>query len=216
MKDTLMTKCGANHISSMCEITKVFSILRKIKYFPFFSTTNRFLVLPLKTVRKSQATIPITILRYDLDHTCSSEILNKIKGRTSDWMHRWHRGDICYVAYVDGEPIAHLWVRHGEWHLRGKDKGSPLPPPSAFIYDSRVLEEWRGKKVFQAMLSKAAVDVSSRSYDYLYGLVNERNIASWSGFTRVGFRRTEHYIRLYRFLKVFNYRRDVVSLLDGC
>lgn len=211
-----MTKCEANHILSMCKIAKVVSILRKIKHFPLFSTTNRFVVLPLKTVRRTQATIPITILRYDLDHTCSSEILNKVKGRTSDWMNRWQRGDLGYVAYKDGEPIAHLWIRHGEWHLRGKDKGSPLPPPSALIYDSRVLEEWRGKKVFQALLSKASVDLSSRNYDYLYGLVDERNIASWRGFIRVGFRCTQHYIRIYRILKVFNFRRDVVSLLDGC
>ena len=28
--------------------------------------------------------MPVTILRHDLDHTCSSEVLHRIKGKTKD------------------------------------------------------------------------------------------------------------------------------------
>ena len=216
IKDTLMTDCETNRISSMCEITKVVSIFRRIKTFVLFTTTNRFVVLPLKTVHKSQARIPITILRYDLDHRCSSEILHRIKGKTKDWMHRWQRGDLCYVAFMDTEPIGHIWICDGEWRLKDEDEGRSLPQRSVFLYDALTCEKWRGNGVYQALISMSVTDLISKGYKNLYMLVDDRNLPAQHAPEKLGFRRTEHYIRLYRCLKVFNYRRDVVSLMNGC
>jgi GNAT superfamily N-acetyltransferase len=211
-----MTNCEANGISSVCEVTRAFSILRKIKSFLLFTTTHRFVVLPLKTVRKSQARISVTILRHDLDHTCSPEVLHRIKGKAKDWKDRWERGDLCYVAYADGEPIAHIWICHSEWRLKDEDKGSPLPSLSAFLYDAKTREKWRGQGVYQALISMSVTELTSKRYKNLYMLADDRNLPAQHAPAKLGFRRTEHYIRLHRFLKVLNYRRDVVSLLDGC
>jgi len=211
-----MAKGDTNRMSAVCEVTRVFWILRKIKSFLFFSTTHRFVVLPLKTVRKSQARIFVTILRHDLDHACPSEILHRIKGKTKDWRNRWQRGDLCYVAYTDIEPIAYLWICHGEWRFRDEDEGSTLPARSVFIYDAITREEWRSNGVIKALLSRSATDLKLRGYDYLYGIVSERNIPSQRAFARLGFRCTGGYIRLYRFFKVFNFRRDRVTRLDSC
>jgi hypothetical protein len=110
-----MTEREIDRLSTECGVPQAIKIIRKIKSFLLFSTTHRFVLLPLKTVRESQARISVTILRHDLDHMCSFEILHRIKGKTKDWRNRWLRGDLCYVAYVDTEPIAYLWICHGEW-----------------------------------------------------------------------------------------------------
>ncbi len=211
-----MTKHEANRISSVCEVIRLFWILRKIKSFLFSSTIHRFVVLPLKTVSKSQPRVSIVTVRYDLDHTCSSEILHTIKGKTKDWMKRWQRGDICYVAYADTEPIAYLWICHGEWRLKDEDKGSALPARSAFLYDAITREEWCNQGVYQDLISKSADDLISRGYENLYLDVSDRNLPAQRAPEKLGFRRTEHYIRLYRFFKVFNFRRDCVTFIDGC
>ncbi|MHC4570464.1 MAG: GNAT family N-acetyltransferase [Planctomycetota bacterium] len=193
--------------------TIVFWILRKTRSFVFLATILRFVVLTLKTVRKCQARISVTILRYDVDHVCSSEILQRIKGKTVDWTLRWQRGDLCYVAYADGEPIAYLWICHGEWRVKDEDKGSKLPSRSALVYDGITRKQWRSNGVLKALLVRSASDLRSSGHDYIYGIVGERNTFSRRALSRVGFRDTEHYICLYRFFRFFNLRRDKVKIL---
>lgn len=192
------------------------SILRKLKSFLFFSTTHRFVVLPVETVGESQARVSVTILRHDLNHPCSSETLYSIKGKTKDWMHRWQRGDLCYVAYQDTEPVAYSWICHGEWRLKDEDEGRPLPQGSAFLYDAITRERWRCQGVYQTLILRSVNDLISRGYENLYLSVNDHNLPAQRAPEKLGFRPTEHYIRLYRFFKVFNFRRDRVTFIDGC
>jgi len=190
------------------------TIIRKLQSFLFFSTTHRFAELQLKVARKSHARIPIAIVEYDNDHKCPYEMLRTIKGKTKDWMRRWKRGDISYVAYVDNEPVAHIWICHGEWRFRDEDIGWPLPQKSAFLYDALVRKEWRGQGVYPNLISTAAEGLRSRCHEKLYLLADFNNLPGVRAIEKVGFRPTNNYIHLYRLFKLFSFRRDSVHLLD--
>jgi hypothetical protein len=191
----------------------MWAILTKTRNAFSFVTAQRFYVLRLETMREVAPKIPITILRYDIAQKCPCETLRKIKGARKDWVRRWLRGDMCYVACADTEPLAYLWICHGKWRLKDKDKGRPLPQRCAFLYDARTREHWRGNRVYQTLISRSARDLLSCGYESLYLLASDRDLAARHAPEKLGFRRTEHCIRVYRFLRLFRFRRDRVTLL---
>jgi len=116
---------------------------------------------------------------------------------------------------MDEEPIAYSWVCHGEWRLKDEGIGSPLPSISAFLYDAITREKWRGQGVYQALISRSVDKLISQGYENLYLMVSDRNFAAKRAPEKLGFRRTEHYIRSYRLFKVLKFRRDRVAFPDG-
>jgi len=196
-------------------VSSMWAILKKLKNAFSFVTVQRFFVLQLETIQEAGPKIPITVLRYDIVQKCPRETLRKIKGETKDWVRRWLRGDICYVACADKEPVAHVWICHGEWRLKDKDEGRPLPQRCAFLYDARTREQWRGNRVYQTLISRSASDLLTRGYESLYLLVSDLDFAAQHAPEKIGFQRTEHCIVFYRFLKLFKFRSDRVTLLAG-
>jgi GNAT superfamily N-acetyltransferase len=100
--------------------------------------------------------------------------------------------------------------------LKDEDEGRPLPPRSAFLYDALTREEWRGQGVYQALISRSVEELISRGYENLYLMMSDRNLPAQHAAKKLGFRPTEHYIRLYRFFTVLNFQRDRVTFIDGC
>lgn len=206
-----MAKREAHRLSAECVGSWAIQIIRKMKSFVLLSTTHRFVMLPLKKARRSQARISAVILCHDLDHACPSEVLYRIKGEAKDWMRRWQRGDLCYVAYSNAEPIAYLWICHGEWRLKDEDEGRALPQRSAFLYDAITRERWRNQGVYQALISRSVDELISRDYESLYLIVNDRDLPARRVPEKVGFQYAEHYIYLYRCLRVLDFRLDRVT-----
>lgn len=189
-------------------------LLRKVRSCVWYSTMYRFFVLPPGALRECHPRAPITITRCNKHGTGAVATLKIIKGKIARWSARWSRGDLCYVAYCESEPIAHIWLCLGEWRLQDDDRGRPLPRHGVFLYDARTREEWRGRRVYQALVSRAIKDVTMQGYDYVYAIAEECSVPAVRALSRLGFRRTAATIRACRLLRVFRYRREDTGALD--
>jgi ribosomal protein S18 acetylase RimI-like enzyme len=120
------------------------------------------------------------------------------------------------VAFAVAKFEARIWICHGEWRLKDEDEGRSLPQRSAFLYDAKTREKWRGNRIYQALTSKAVDELILQDYRSLYLMVNDHDSAAQRAPERLGFRPVEQYVRLYCFLRVFRFRRDSVAFLGGC
>lgn len=181
-------------------------IVRKLNSFLFYPTRYRFLTLALKTVADPPEKLPTSISRYDASHECSGETLHVIRGRTLNWKRRWRRGDRCYVACVDRTPIAYIWICLSEWRLRDADKGHPLRPRTAFLYDALTRKQWRGQGVYRNLVSACVQDLAAEGYESLCAFVSVQNPPALRALEMLGFQVTDSDVREYRLFKVLRFK----------
>jgi len=210
-----MTKVQTNTVQTTCRRLTIPALLRKIRSVLFFRSINWLYVLELQTAVAIASRVPVHIVCYDSDNQCPLDVLRRIKGKVKDWHTRWTRADLCYVAYMQGKPIGHIWISQGKWHFRDADIWLSLPRGSAFLYDARVREEWRGYRVYPALISQAVDDLLASGYERLYLFGDERNAPALSAIAKLGFRCTEHWIRTYRILRFCKFRRDSRAIREG-
>jgi len=69
------------------------------------------------------------------------------------WQERWSRGDICYAAYVNGTCVHTSWVTRVGAPLGEVHQWLELDANEAYIYDCYTDGNYRGKRIFPAVLS---------------------------------------------------------------
>jgi hypothetical protein len=101
---------------------------------------------------------------------------------------RFHRGDLCYAAFL-GLRLAHYsWVQCSGSHVI-TEAGTSVPvETSAFwIYDCRTAEWARGNRIYPATLNRIVCDHFQLGYSAGWIYTTRQNIASQRGIVRAGF-----------------------------
>ncbi len=179
---------------------------RKTRSFIHYRSVQRFGVLSLGSAREVQPRVDATIQAFDSSNMAIDQDLNLIKGRPIDWSRRWSRRHISYVAFLDKEPLGYLWIGFDGWHVMDSDPSFPLPAGAAFLYDAITRTEWRGNRIYPAMISRAACDLRRRGFAELYLLADQSNGAAIAAPRHAGFRFSSYEIRLHRAFMIFRWR----------
>jgi GNAT superfamily N-acetyltransferase len=66
---------------------------------------------------------------------------------------RFALGHMCILVRKEGRIISHAWIGLNKIRLRFRGKSFALPPDTAYFYDVRTDEGYRGGKVFKAIVS---------------------------------------------------------------
>ena len=151
-----------------------------------------------------QADIPLNIDFYDFEGT-----LNWIRDQNISWMLNVEELEVAIAeghywanAKVDGAIIAYTKVGFGRVHVNDYRKAVEFPKDTAFLYDSYVLPEFRGKKVVPCLMNEACLLLASRGFRKVLGYVPEWNTSSIKSVKRVGLKQA----RKIRYLRILGFR----------
>ena len=179
-------------------MTRVGSILRYI-----FTTNSSFWFEKdlTKSILNYKAKIPVEI---DIDST--KETIDWLKNQDEKWV--VHPQEICCaIKYKHSWPsvsvnkkiigcikIGFLYV-----YIVDFNKIIKLPETMAFIYDTYVLEQHRGKGVAKYLITQAVKSIKSKGYKKVRCHIPPWNKNSINSYEKIGFKKIG-YIRHFRIL----------------
>ena len=140
--------------------------------------------------------IPLTFTRHA---TWSAELdaaLRIIRGDVGNAEHRISRGHTCFVIRHDEEPVGCGWASIGEWGGDGPSKA--LAAAAAFVYDGFTRPDYRGKRIAPARQMHVARQLRADGCVRICTTIRDDNVASQKAAMRAGYRRTDHFVRVYR------------------
>ena len=105
-------------------------------------------------------------------------------------------------ARLNGEIIGYIKIARHKAYVLDYEAELNLPTSDAFVYDTFVLPEHRGKRIASSLIAEALVFLRQKGYGRLWCHIPGWNAASLSAFRRSGFRRVAH----VRFFKILGHR----------
>jgi len=101
---------------------------------------------------------------------------------------RINRGDLCYVAYLDGRLAHYSWVQRSGLHPITEAGMSVLVGSNEFwIYHCKTVEWARGRRLYPATLERIVKDHFSEGYSTAWIYTSRENLPSQKGILRAGF-----------------------------
>ena len=97
--------------------------------------------------------------------------------------------------------IGYIKIGLKQVYILDFDHEIPLPPDTAFIYDTFLLPLYRGKKIIRFALAETSKQLTQRGIRYVWCHIPPRNHASRRAFEQCGFK-TAGFIRFVRFFKL--------------
>jgi GNAT superfamily N-acetyltransferase len=96
-------------------------------------------------------------------------------------MRRLHTGHACFVAIADGRVVQYAWLGFGVWQLGDIGIEVALSETEAYLYDVYALPEFRGNRVFLALISAIGQFCHERRMTAIYTRIRRRNVAALVG-----------------------------------
>jgi GNAT superfamily N-acetyltransferase len=189
--------------------------IRKLSSFLCYRTVRRFWSLRLPAPPASGKSPPVHIELFTAQTPPPMEDLIVVKGKQLDWPKRLMSGDLCFLAYVGGEPVSYLWTCMGQWRVKDEDPPRRLPESAAFLYDAITRSEWRRRGIYAALLQRAAQDLAALGIQELLMLVDDRNTAAQRSPRALGFHPSSSVIQISRILKLVTFRRGCLHSSSG-
>ncbi len=100
---------------------------------------------------------------------------------------RFSQGESCWVARADGQIVSYVWVSTKIECVEELCKAIELQEGEIYLYDAFTIEEWRGKALYPAILSRQLEHFKQEGYGRALIFTVEENIASRRGIARAGF-----------------------------
>ena len=127
--------------------------IKTIHYFLWWDATLLKFQVSLRDAY--QLPEPLDDLELSLaDPQDHAELLQFCSHLNSRQMHeRLALGHICILAKKEGRIISHAWIGLNKIRLRFRGKSFTLPPDTAYFYDVLTERNYRGGKIFKAIVS---------------------------------------------------------------
>lgn len=100
---------------------------------------------------------------------------------------RFAAGKRCYVALVEGKLAAYGWATFDQEAIGELGLLVHLKPGEAYIWDCVTLPEYRGLRLYPALLAYIARELQAGGFQRVWIGANADNVASQSGMRQVGF-----------------------------
>lgn len=99
----------------------------------------------------------------------------------------------------DGKVIGYIKIARERAYVLDYEGELRLPSSDAFVYDTFVLPEYRGKSIGTFLISEVMAFLKQKGYRRLWCHIPTWNAASVAAFSKSGFRRIAH-VRYFRVL----------------
>jgi len=109
---------------------------------------------------------------------------------------------IPFVAKVNNKIVGYLKVAIRNAYVLDYDAHIELPRDVAFVQDTFVLPEFRGRGIAKSVISKAMIYLKNQGYSRMFCHIPQWNIASIRTFTSLGFKPYGN----IRFLRIFKWK----------
>ncbi len=123
--------------------------------------------------------------------TNSARLLHGMGGLTqADVERRLQRGDICYVACLNGETAHYSWIQcRGVHSIDTAGTRHEVKDGEFWVYNCHTVPFARGKKIYPSILSRILRDFMSQGFSQARIYTTYGNRASQNGIRRAGFHR---------------------------
>jgi len=111
-------------------------------------------------------------------------------------------GHVFVTLVYDNSIIGYIKIGLNRVYILDFDEELPLPDVTAFIYDTFVLPEYRGRNIIPFALVYAENFLRTKGVREILCHIPEWNTASISAFTKTGFKKICH----IRFLRLFKFK----------
>ena len=106
----------------------------------------------------------------------------------NDMRTRLHRGDSCFICFVNNRVAHYSWVQvSGSHEIREVSQRFEILPCHAWIYHCRTAEWARGKQIYPFVLTQILDLCKSRGCRQAWIYTAPENIASQHGICKAGF-----------------------------
>jgi GNAT superfamily N-acetyltransferase len=95
-------------------------------------------------------------------------------------------GRFCYAAWFEGRLAAYGWVSFNEELVGELDLRIRLLPGEAYIWDCFTLPEYRGRRLYSALLAHIVGDLCAENFSRTWIGADLDNMASQRGIARAG------------------------------
>ena len=103
-------------------------------------------------------------------------------------LHRFRMGKQCYVARIDGKLVTYGWITFDKESIGELGLSLRLQQGEAYIWDCATLPEYRGQRLYPALLAHMLVELQKAGIQRIWIGTDADNLPSQSGVTRVGCR----------------------------
>lgn len=107
--------------------------------------------------------------------------------RSSTIAHRMSLGHRLFVAYHRDIPVGYLFAATQECRVGEIDDWLRIEQKEVYLYDAYTGPQFRGKRIYPHLISRAADYFKSESYEYAIIFSTGDNIRSQSGIERSSF-----------------------------
>ncbi len=87
------------------------------------------------------------------------------------------QGSMCFIALYRGKIVGYTWINKRNINIYDKIL-CPVKENSVFVFGSFVFPEYRGKHIFQELISFSCTEMKERGYKYISNFVSTDNIPS--------------------------------------
>ncbi len=110
------------------------------------------------------------------------------------------RGARCLGAFVGPRLVGYVWIHYDYYRFLFFDHQIVLGPGEAFVGPAFVAPEYRGSRIYPALLTQSFRELAKEGFRVAYGNVGVTNTASIRGIVRAGFRPVKRItaVRLFR------------------
>lgn len=120
-------------------------------------------------------------------------LLVDVQDKTSRFVERLRRGDVAYVASVEGRPVGYVWLQVTTAHVEERFGFTiRLQHGDVYDFDSFVCPEFRGRGILRTLHIRLVEDLRARSgHLALAAIIELHNKRSIRAYSFLGFRRAE-------------------------
>ena len=106
----------------------------------------------------------------------------------TDAVGRFQRGDLCYLAYLDGRLAHYSWVQRSGLHpITEAGRSIPVAADEFWIYHCLTADWARGQRTYPTTLQRIVAEHFANGYATAWIYTSQENIASQKGILRAGF-----------------------------
>ncbi|MDH7556575.1 MAG: GNAT family N-acetyltransferase [Candidatus Methanosuratincola sp.] len=125
---------------------------------------------------------------------------------------RLEKGDLGFIAEVDGKTVSCLWATFNEVYLADVEYNLKLDNQTVALIGAYTLPDYRGQGIYAKVWEACITHFKGSSYSRAYGFIEARNLPSLVAHKKIGLEKVIKVIIMLKFLGLkINIVRDVAN-----
>jgi len=109
---------------------------------------------------------------------------------------KFHNNSECLIAIFNKSLVGYIWINFNNYKTKGIKNLIRMGPKGVYIGPAYITPKFRGKKIYEALLSRSFKYVYDLGYTQVYGAVSHNNIPSIKGCLKQKYEPIEIHYRI--------------------